>query len=111
MTETDTFDRITGALGHQHRREALVALHDRNPLTLDDLERTTGIPCPPAGGAEPETTRIALVHTHLPKLQSMGYVDWNRDAGTVVKGENWTEIAPVLELFEKHADDLPVELA
>lgn len=109
---TDSFDRIASALGHQQRRRALVALRDRNPLALEDLERVGAVPGPPDGAAvDPETTRIELVHSHLPKLESMGYVDWNQDAGTVVKGERWEEIDPVLELFEEHADELPVQLA
>jgi hypothetical protein len=109
---SDDFDRIASALGHRHRREALVALLERNPLTLEDLERLHAVPGPPSeDGSDTETTRIALVHSHLPKLESMGYVDWNQDSGTIVKGERWEEIGPVLELFEEHADELPVELA
>jgi predicted transcriptional regulator len=110
---TDPLDRIANALGRRYRRETLVALRDRNPLTLEELARVSEVPGPPAagGGAESETVRIELVHTHLPKLESLGYVSWNRDTGTVVKGERWEEIEPVLELFEQHADRLPFEFA
>jgi hypothetical protein len=48
-----------------------------------------------------------LFHIHLPKLAAMGYVEWDRAAGTVRAGDRFAEIAPLLRLIDTHATGLP----
>lgn len=48
-----------------------------------------------------------LVHTHLPKLEAAGYIDWDRDSGEISKGPRFDEIDPLLELFENHGEEFP----
>ena len=52
---------------------------------------------------------IALEHRHLPELAQTGYIEWDRDDGTITKGERFDEIEAFLELIEKHSEELPPE--
>ena len=50
---------------------------------------------------------IEMRHTHLPKLVEYGFVEWDRDTHEVVKGPEFDEIEPLLELLDEHDDELP----
>ena len=50
-----------------------------------------------------------MKHTHIPKLADMGFVEWDRETGTLSKGTNWSEIEPLLELLRDNRDELPEE--
>jgi hypothetical protein len=39
----------------------------------------------------------------------MAYIDWDRDANEVAKGDRFNEIEPVLNLMDNHADELPAD--
>lgn len=54
-----------------------------------------------------DETKAALVHNHLPKLEEAGYIEWDRESGTIEKGPEFDEIEPLLELIEEHSDELP----
>lgn len=54
-----------------------------------------------------EETKATLVHTHLPKLAEAGYIEWDRESGTIEKGPQFDEIEPLLDLIEENADELP----
>lgn len=94
------FDSIADALGHRARRRVLMALLDHNPL--DYREAIAGSVSRDRTDAE-----LQMVHTHLPKLDDMGYVDWNRESGTVMKGDQWDEIEPTLRLLTDNRERLP----
>ena len=42
-----------------------------------------------------------LRETHLPALEEAGYIEWDREAGTIQPGPNFEEA-------EAHVDDLPM---
>jgi hypothetical protein len=46
-------------------------------------------------------------HTHLPKLEESGFIEWDQERNIVRKGPQFEEIQPLLELMENHADELP----
>ncbi|MFB6172260.1 MAG: ArsR family transcriptional regulator [Haloarculaceae archaeon] len=108
MTTEGRFDRVVDALAHRYRHRVLVAL-------LEHALRGGGDPVEPdaldaASGAEPvdgQVLETVLVHNHLPKLDSMGYVTWDRETDAIARGPNWAEIAPLLRLLRDHADELP----
>lgn len=50
---------------------------------------------------------IELRHTHLPKLDEAGYIEWDPETGTISKGPRFEEVEPLLDLLEEHADELP----
>jgi hypothetical protein len=91
------------ALSNPYRRQLLLALlaenpqddTDRDPLDLIDDD------------TEAELLETALVHAHLPKLESMGFIEWDRESGQISTGPEWAEIAPLLELIANHRDELP----
>jgi hypothetical protein len=49
----------------------------------------------------------SLYHVHLPELAQAGYIEWDRDDGTVRRGPANDEVAPVLELLGEHHERLP----
>jgi hypothetical protein len=46
-------------------------------------------------------------HTHLPKLASAGFIEWDPETNTVQQGPRFEDIRPLLELMHDHADELP----
>ncbi|MXR51031.1 hypothetical protein GRX03_05345 [Halovenus sp. WSH3] len=84
------FDQVADALGHRTRRHLLVKLAERPSIAVSSADE-----------------KIELMHTHLPKLDSMGYVVWDRERDTVVTGPNWGEIEPVIRLLRANKDSLP----
>ena len=88
------FNQVAEALGHPVRRRILVELVDHNPVADN-------------GVRESEASDVQLIHTHLPKLDSTGYIVWNRDAETIIKGPSWEEIEPVVRLLRDNRERLP----
>lgn len=103
VIQDSQFDGALDALAHPYRRQLLVALLGENPQ--DDTGRN------PLGlvdeTAEPDKLETELFHRHLPKLESMGYIGWDREAGAIRKGPDWDEIAPLITLIQDHRDELP----
>lgn len=103
MKESSRADDLFEALSNPYRRQLLVALlehnpqddHDRDPLDLvsDDIE--------------PDVLELHLLHSHLPKLEEMDFITWDRETNEISKGPDWDEIKPLLELIDNHQDELP----
>lgn len=91
------------ALSNRYRRELLLALLAENPQDDDDRDPLNVIDPP----FEPEVLEVELFHNHLPKLEAMGFIEWDRDTGKIAKGPNWTDIEPLLTLIHDHQDELP----
>jgi hypothetical protein len=58
----------------------------------------------------PRVQRTALHHNHLPKLQSHGMIEWDRDTQTVSRGEAFEEVEPILRLMSANSHALPTGL-
>ncbi len=93
------------ALSDRYRRELLLALLVENPQDDDDRDPLDIIDPP----HEPDVLETELFHNHLPKLESMGFIEWNRETGQIAKGPDWDDIKPVIELIHNHRDELPDE--
>lgn len=93
-------DEIFEALANRYRRRLLVELIDQNPMTASTRAERNRERSPAAD--EP----IQKQHVHLPKLAEYGFIDWNREQDTVVKGPRFDEIEPVLELLVENRDVL-----
>ena len=92
-------DDMIGILSKRQRRLILLTLkHDEVIPERDVLFR---------GGDEIDDAELQLVHNHLPRLEEAGYIEWDRDSGTISKGPRYDEIKPLLDLIENHADELP----
>lgn len=91
-------DELFRQLANPLRRQLLLTLA-RNPdgLATDAL----------AGGPDPERTRVALHHIHLPALTDVGYVEWAPGSSTVARGPRFDAVEPALELLREHEERLP----
>ena len=81
------------ALADEQRRGVLLALLDEATVDIDVLIDDR---------AEP-LRQISLHHQHLPLLEQMGYVEWNRDAQRVARGPQFEAIQPLVEF---HGDEV-----
>ena len=102
LSATHAFD----ALSDQYRRQLLLALSDGSSRSEGGLEQGELVDTGEVA-VEPAADRIEAVHVHLPKLASMAVIDWDRENDQISKGENWDEIAPLLQLLQDHQDELP----
>lgn len=80
--------RIFGALSNQRRRHILYYLRDHKQAQTDELavqiaawERD--IPISEVPSEEAETVSTDLVHSHLPKLENYGLIEYDRRSETV----------------------------
>jgi DNA-binding transcriptional ArsR family regulator len=80
--------RVFAALAHQRRRYALYYLRDNEQVQTDELacqiaawERA--VPVDEVSTEATEHVYTELVHTHLPKLEDYGFVDYDRRSGDV----------------------------
>lgn len=73
------------AIAHEDRRAVLDTLADDNEVAVTVTD---------------DTTKMALLHNHLPKLADGGYIEYEHKRGSLVvrRGPDW----PILEgLYEK----------
>lgn len=97
-------DQTLDALGHVQRRKLLVALMDHNPQDDSPVVITD------SDSDEKAMRRlIRMKHSHLPKLEEYGFIEWDQESHEVIKGENFDEIRPLLELLDQHGDELPAD--
>lgn len=86
------------ALSHTYRRRILAAVATANPRDEDQVT-----PIETADEDESlELFEMQLYHIHLPKLDEAGFVNWNRETGTVTGGPRFDEIQPLLTLITDH---------
>lgn len=89
------FDGVMRALSDGSRRQILIALRDEqyiHPFSVDGDERDRA---------------IQLHHVHLPLLEKNDLVAWNRDTGTVRRGDDFEAVEPIFTALEARRDALP----
>lgn len=91
------------ALENPYRRQLLIGLlnhtSDKN-TSVEPLSLLTG-------DVDVETAEVAIRHVHLPKLDKLGFIDWNRQTSEICRGPEWNKIGPVVEMIHTHRDELP----
>lgn len=106
MAPTDsvnlTADAAFGLLANLYRRQILMTLLDHNPEDQTSISEDLT-----TNDTEHEAMRVQLNHVHLPKLEELGVIEWNRDAHVVTRGPTFEELRPLLELINQHRDELP----
>lgn len=97
-----SLDDVLDVLANRYRRRLLLALIDQNAQDDDTL-----VPGDVTiEGEDLNLPKIQMVHTHLPKLEDMRLIEWNRDSNEVKKGPQFEDIRPLLESMHDHADEL-----
>jgi hypothetical protein len=94
-------------LSHGVRRRVLVAVARDNPRDEDDITSASVLGADVEDEDVLELFQQQLYHTHLPKLDDAGFVDWDRGTGIVTRGPRFDGIEPLLRLMNDHQDELP----
>lgn len=97
-------DTVLHVLENQYRRRLLVALLEHNPQDADNPQIASEIEL---AEEDLESLSIHMTHTHLPKLEESGFIEWDWDTNSVRKGPQFDEIQPLLEVLQNHASKLP----
>lgn len=98
------FDDTADALAAIQRRKLLVNLLEHNPqsdstVVIADSDTEIDV-----------AERSAMMyHTHLPKLADYGLIERDTETHEVMKGPNFDEIKPLLELLDRHENKLPAD--
>lgn len=104
MVMDDQLGDMFGALSDPYRRQLLIALLDHNPQDDHDSDPLNVFS---EADEVADTLEIELVHTHLPKLEAEGFIEWDQETGNISKGPNWHTIEPILQILHDHRDELP----
>lgn len=103
--ETMTTDDVFAVLSHEHRRRILNELHD--------LDRTDDTGVSPEVFVDElvdgEAVAIELFHNHLPKLESTGFIEWDRQRDVVRRGPCYEAIGPVIDVMVENGDSLSID--
>lgn len=98
MSLDTTFD----VLADRSRRRLLVTLLEDDPQNTE-----AGLVPVDTSGGNVSDLKIKMRHHHPPKLEEVGFIEWDRNTNEVWKGPRFDEIRPLLELLSDHADELP----
>ncbi|WP_246999491.1 DUF7344 domain-containing protein [Halosolutus gelatinilyticus] len=96
------FDAVLELCQDQHRRIILAALaHENRSLTMNDLKQIivdqnhhTAIT--ELSGEEISDIQISLLHTHIPKLEDLSIVEYDRERQLVEPTPQFEQLEPQL---------------
>ncbi|AGB36776.1 hypothetical protein [Natronococcus occultus] len=100
-------DEAFELLSDGNRRELLLALLDRDLRVGTDPQLSVDT-IVESGNRESE---LCLYHAHLPKLESVAVIDWQRERDEIRTGRRFDELRPLLELLRDHPDAVPGEFS
>lgn len=93
-----TSDEIFDVLGDRHRRHVLATLLECDGTTsVTDLAEKTSSET----GGKAERIEIGLLHSHLPRLEEMGIVNYDPEAGLVEPTAAVDDLEPFFELVDR----------
>jgi DNA-binding transcriptional ArsR family regulator len=96
-------DEVFAALGHPRRRYLLYTLvNGSTEAPLSDLAADIAAwelekPASEVTVAERRTVHISLYHSHIPKLASLGVVDYHEGENVIVRAVNTAQVQAVLD--------------
>ena len=106
LVSSPSMDRFLDILANRYRRRLLVALLEHNPQHDEDPQIPDDVTIE---GTDLESLQIVMTHSHLPKLEEAGFIEWDRGDSSIRKGPRFDQIRPLLELMQDHADELPAD--
>lgn len=94
-------DDVFDALSHSRRRYLLYSLCEATERELPDIAGEIvafegGVPSEAADSEDVQTVLVSLYHTHLPKLAESDFLAFDRESGTISRGERTGEAIAVL---------------
>lgn len=103
-TPRSSLDSLFDILSNKHRRRLLIELAEKASPDEVSVHVSTVIT---TDGEEQKSMKIHMLHTHLPKLEKEGFIEWDRDQNVVRTGPQFEMIRPVVELLSDHSDEFP----
>lgn len=98
---TDITDAFFEALSNRQRRRVLRMLLEQNP------RRKLVVPeAVYRGDAERQELESEMYHVHLPKLEELGFIAWDRDDRVVTPGPRFDDVTPYLQIIYEHRHKL-----
>lgn len=102
LASDSKLDEQLEAVAHAGRRQLLFAMRDGDspadtPVEIDEL-RDDGEPF--------FDSTVSMRHVHLPKLDGLGIVRWNREDDRISRGPEFSELEPLLEALDDRRDEL-----
>jgi hypothetical protein len=98
ITETvispSQIDAMMDVLTNQTNRTVLLHLLD-GTTDVESLEQRLDGPY----------TGLKLYHRHLPKLAEADYIAWDRESGSLTRGEQFYEVEPLLRLLDEYTTE------
>ena len=91
VTRSSTYSEIASA---DTSSSALLKYDEAT--TVSELAETTGS----ENGGNPERIEISLIHSHLPRLEGIGIVEYDPETGMVEPTTAVTDLEPFFELVE-----------
>lgn len=104
----ERWNRVFEALSAASRRRLVASLLEAGPT--ESVALPGAAQCPGDGGDQRAVT-IRLHHRDLPLLSDGNYVDWSREPFCASRGDNFDELAAVIEAIETAAPTFPEQLA
>jgi hypothetical protein len=86
------------SLAEKDRREILLALLEDQSVSVDAAVSSTDEP------NQGSAVTVGLHHQHLPRLEDMGLIEWDREASAVERGPRFEEFRPLLETLDENAE-------
>ena len=104
---SERWDELFRALAAEPRRQVVISLLEAPPGESVSLPEHAVNPNVPV---DPEGTRHALRHKHLPLLADLGFVEWGTDPLVASRGPRFEEAEEVLGSLTDSATRLPDSL-
>lgn len=101
-----TINELLDALRHPKRRRLLFRLLEET----EDSGIDARFPIASVFDEYDGNVRIELAHSHLPKLDQYGFIDWEADDQTVEPGPRWEDIEPTISVLYSHLNGIPANV-
>lgn len=90
-------DEAFEALADPYRRRLINELFELGSTGVDVVHIPEDVS---TEQTDEESLTVEMHHVHLPKLETEGFVDWDRTRNHVVRGPEFDAIETAVELFE-----------
>ena len=99
---TRVSDDLFNALADPYCRRVLITLLE------EDAKKETAIPeAIHRGETSLDRLNTEMHHLHLPKLEKLGFIDWDREAQLVTRGPKFEDVRQYLQVIYEERDKLP----